>query len=1254
MMLHSAPMRRTTLILVTVFLLGSLTTYASRDFLQNWLADRCLQYYCHTNFGSPLEYHHLKIADGQLQIQDATLHTAEAVVTATILTIPYHLTQVADARLWTITNGSLRWIDDNSQICFDVAEHQSNLFFSERGRLQWRDNLLIAEEVPLPDLIRLIGWISPNWSLWRAETGSVQGSFQTDLKQGELALHQAHLRHSTLPIQLQTEGAALLFQSDVSVTLDQPLELFFGEAQQWNWTLPALSWRLFLADPKAIGCLIDVNKENIQGQLTATARSDGLQTILEGTYHSSDSEETVSYLLALGSPENTRGRIEGKGLKLERLLRPMAQRLISGDWFGRADLQGELAGDLASITLLLEEAHLETGAYHLQVEQFAGPLQACFSLTKGFDRALVSIKTSSFLDKKSGMRLIGASADVNTDGHSVKIDNLEAYHGNLRFTGSGTYTQLADRTHLDLHADTITGRLSHINELLESWAAPKGLMQSLPMDGVITLNPEGGDLYLTTMASGRELKIHCQGSIHDGKLTTPVANIALQDLMAQFCYEYPRHELWLTDIQGTAIVSRPGERIEEYQLTADHVHFSDYTQQQMDFDIWFGDRRRDVMRLAGETRLVRDQIHFLFRDDLTHLGSAYPESMELVLRDWTQVETFRLQMNFELAGALQDLQRMSRAGLLPIDETLSQSLESLQQASGICYWDCRYARPEAVFRYQLTSDLLALNHHAYRDFSLIGSIQDANWNIDQLNFNDVSLSAELQKRSDSWKIQFLGLKYGHVLLLGMEGTYSPHDERINARINLSEIDLSAFTSLPIRGKWKGSGKLTVDLAMAPKRYPLHADLSGSLRGCMINGIPINDTEQVRLTVSADQGSPSIRLRASREGGVLASNPCYAIKETSLLADSEQLRIDSELFYRGMPLWAAFRTSWKDLTSGSLLLSDTYPLAADPLTILWEQHPNLGFVATQAKGTLFGLSVHLRRDPRQPPFESTIQALGEVQLNGQKATFLLPPSLKKQITAWNIGSGYTLDGTWTLRGVLPESVDFRGVLQGHQCQLGNCELETLRADVQLSPQWVHLQNLTVKDTKGRVHADQLTLARTPNDSWQFTIENLVATDIALDQFNTAGSARWSQLKNWRLPTLIVDLSGELGKDESYVGEGVVQFARSAEGFGHKAIATKDFLSNLQSSPLIHPANGEIDWQLSERKLVLTALKDVYSEGKLIKYSLPKGGPPAIVDLDGNLDMRIRVKPSRPLVKFTEKAILMLQGDVTAPRIAIQDD
>lgn len=1253
-MLHSSPMRRTTRILVSVLLLGSLITYASRDVWQSWLADRCLQYYCQTHFGSPLEYRHLKIADGRLQIQDATLHSAEAVVQATILTIPYHLTQVADARLWTIKNGSLRWLDDNSQISFDVAEHQSHLLFSKRGRLQWRDNIIMAEDVPLPDLIRLLGWISPNWSHWRADAGSVQGSFQTDLKQGELALHQAHLSHTTLPIQLKTETAALLFHPDASVTLDQPLKLFIGEAQQWTWTLPALSWRLLLADPKAIGCLIDIDKEDIQGRLTAAARSHGLETILEGTYHSCDSEETVSYLLSLSSPENTKGQIEGKGLKLERLLRPMAQQLIPGDWSGRADLQGELAGDLANISLRLEGVLLETEAYHLQVEQFDSPLQAWFSLTKGLDRALVSVKTSSFLDKKSGMRLIGASADVNTDGHSVKIDNLEAYHGNLRFTGSGTYTQLTDRAHLDLHADTITGRLSQINELLESLAAPKGLMQSLPIDGVVTLSPEGGDLHLTTTTSGRELKIHCQGSIHDGKLTTPVANIALQDLMAHFRYEYPRHELWLTDIQGTAIVGRPGERIEEYQLTADHVHFSDYTQQQMDFDIWVGDRRRDVMRLAGETKLVRDQIHFLFRDDLTHLGSAYPESMELVLRDWTQVETFRLQMNFQLAGALHDLQRINRTGLLLIDDTLSQSLESLKQANGDCFWDCRYERSEAVFWYRLTSDLLSLNHHAYRDFSLIGSMQDANWNIDQLNFNDVSISAELQKQPDYWKIQFLGLKYGRALLLGMEGTYSPHDERIDARINLSEVDLSAFASLPVRGKWKGSGKLTIDLAMAPKRYPLHADLSGSLRGCMINGIPINDTEQVRLSVSADQGSPSIRLRVSRDGGVFASHASYAIKETTLLADTEQLCIDSELLYRGMPLWTAFRTSWKDLKSGSLVLSDSYPLAADPLTIHWEQRPNLGFVATQAQGTLFGLSVNLRRDPHQQPFESTIKALGEVQLNGQRLTFLLPPSLKKQVTAWNIGSGYTLDGTWKLRGVLPESVDFNGVLQGRRCQLGNCKLETLRADVQLSPQQIHLQNLTVEDTTGRVHVDQLTLVRTPNDAWEFTIDNLVATDVALDKLTTTGSAQWSQMKNWRLPTLILDLSGELGKDESYVGEGLVQFARSSEGFSHKATAAKGFLSNLQSSPLIHPATGEIGWQLRDRKLVLTALKDVYSEGKLIKYSLPKGGPPAVVDLDGYLDMRIRVKPSRPLMKFTEKAILVIQGDLTAPRIAIQDD
>jgi hypothetical protein len=138
-----------------------------------------------------------------------------------------------------------------------------------------------------------------------------------------------------------------------------------------------------------------------------------------------------------------------------------------------------------------------------------------------------------------------------------------------------------------------------------------------------------------------------------------------------------------------------------------------------------------------------------------------------------------------------------------------------------------------------------------------------------------------------------------------------------------------------------------------------------------------------------------------------------------------------------------------------------------------------------------------------------------------------------------------------------------------------------------------------------------------------------------------------LGGWSLPLVSVDtLTGSVGDASSIVGKGAVQF--------HKSSRLRNTYRVPATSDLALPATGNIDWEITKGKIHLKALKDVYSDGKLLKFSLLKNHPMATIGLDGQLDVSLRVKPTRPLLKLTDKSILAIQGTLKEPRIVLQDD
>lgn len=1053
----------------------------------------------------------------------------------------------------SVQGGVLEWADGARLLVdCDFGNKQGSIRFEEgkeRGAMVWSSDRLSLQSVPCQTLSRLL-----DGSQWRTEGGTLSGEIVKG--SGTLSMDGVYLRVKEAPFSLFVEHGRLLIEDAKGVDFEGELRLTFEDGSRREVRLPAHRWHL----------------EIDHGRVSA---------------------------------------MRSNAISLQELMDALLPAHLM--WNGLVDMEVRLVKGSLELSLLGKDAYVESPAFRLDLDELGGPITFRLNPTEQVQQLAVVLNRGALLDKESGLLFTSLSGGLGLNEGQLILKDLETFHRNLRLTGYGSVNfQAGGDAQLTLHAEVLEGKLSELKQLLQA-LDPEGWVQAVPLEGEIALDEGGADLILRAGKSGRQIEAQAQGMLLDGVVTVPLGNLNVRDLTAKFAYAYPANTLVLRDIQGMALLERHGSESEEYLVAGDEVSFSDYGRQCMHFDVWIGDRRRDILRLVGSTAAAVDgAIRCQFDKTLTHFGNLRAQNLELVLSRWFEVEDFQLEANFQLATLLKDLQKLSRTGLCEIDQKLSQGLEELKQAEGDCYFGYRYQRLPGRFSYALSSPKITLNAHDYGDCVLTGGTIGNAWTIEQFKVGRLSLAADLIKQVDGWEIPFIGLHYGKGVLAGLSGAYDPLREQIDLHVNLAEIDIASLTDLAVRGKWKGTGSLVVDLSAAPRKAAVHASLNGACHAFALGSVTFDDMPAMRCDVSSTHGNPAVKLQVDQAHCHYLGRD-YVLSPLVLSASPDELQLQTETEHLGVPLRIDLQTLGATSRAGTLLLAELGLPIYPPLLIQWELKRGVGFVPKAASGTLFGLTFDLQSDT---PVDDVIRATGDVDVNFRGLRRLLPQAVADQIEAWGLRDGYRLSGRWQFSGLLPQWVDFQGELVCDSC-IGKANIGEI---------WL-------------VGGQQ---------RWQFTVENVVMQDVDL-------SALVSEMDGVRVSQAnIASLSGQLEHPESFQGSGSLQFERDKKGHAPFA-AGKDLVAILGVAPeLMVPVSGSLDWTVADRKVELTRLHDVYSERKLFKFSLPKAAPPATIDFDGNLLMQIRVKPARGLLKLSDKFTLDIEGPWHSPRMTKRDD
>ncbi len=388
------------------------------------------------------------------------------------------------------------------------------------------------------------------------------------------------------------------------------------------------------------------------------------------------------------------------------------------------------------------------------------------------------------------------------------------------------------------------------------------------MESDLALRQKGARLKMNFRPGACVIDSEVSGKLGNGNLIYNDADIVADKLGLSFDYSHNAHTFLISDIEGEVQIGKD-DSAEKYLLAGEELNFTNIKNNEAKFDIWLGAAKRDIIRLAGTTTTTptsedgEELIAFNFDPSLTHFGDVHPSKVELVLKDWTQLHIFKLDCLLSLKTILQDLQTLGRTGLIPLPESLKKNFEAITEAEGKFEISLNYDAKASSFSYHATGDKVAMGNHTFNKCSLHGKKKGSTWAIDQLQLDELSLAADLVRLGNSWKINFLGLRAGESLLVGMEGEYLDNADYFEGKVNLLEINFARLNEWPSlkdfvaefnpKGQLRGSGQLKLTPSESSKLgIGVEALINGSLRNGEFLGLVFEDTQNTLFQVQSDK------------------------------------------------------------------------------------------------------------------------------------------------------------------------------------------------------------------------------------------------------------------------------------------------------------------------------------------------------------------------------------------------------------------
>lgn len=644
------------------------------------------------------------------------------------------------------------------------------------------------------------------------------------------------------------------------------------------------------------------------------------------------------------------GWFQAQNLPLQKYLEPFLFPEDNIKLQGLGDFQATFDHQSAIINYDLRNGVMENGDFCIEIKSLhaskerdpmlplPGTIYLDFSNTEYY--TLLPVVNGTYFEKSSGLLFTDINSLAVLEGKKIHLTELTTFCNGMGMSGKldiDLTSPVKGEYGVDIHAHTIQGTFSQLQHLFSHFDHLK-FFQKFPLEGKLNLIEKDAYLHMNFTPKGVKIKSNIKGALTDGSAVLSNANIELKNLSTKFEYDLEKHQLLFNDIHGNLLIGKE-DQIEEYILAGDHFNFNDMDAKEADFDLWIGDHSRDIFRLVGksiytQTDSLNEPLIQIFIDsDSTHFGNVHPTKFELVLKDWTQVEHFNIELGLKLETILYDLQLASRSGVFFLPPKLLTELNKLKTANGGLEIAVQYDNKTGIIACCIKGEDVTIGSYSFKKCSLQGKKNGNIWAIDQLLLDDISLAADMIRLPTGWKANFIGLRVGESILIGMEGEYSDGDEAIDAKVNLLEVNLETLNELPpmqtFIGKYhpkgivRGNGTLHFEMNKdAARGWKMETLLTTAFRSLELKGLHFQDTINVSCHYLSDKGITFRQLKTAlkdhKDGQVLGQFNVekieYDFSKTELMVDGAHFSVPSE-----------------NLTYISTLLNHTFPLSINKRT-----------------------------------------------------------------------------------------------------------------------------------------------------------------------------------------------------------------------------------------------------------------------------------------------------------------------------------
>lgn len=320
-----------------------------------------------------------------------------------------------------------------------------------------------------------------------------------------------------------------------------------------------------------------------------------------------------------------------------------------------------------------------------------------------------------------------------------------------------------------------------------------------------------------------------------------------------------------------------------------------------------------------------------------------------------------------------------------------------------------------------------------------------------------------------------------------------------------------------------------------------------------------------------------------------------------------------------------------------------------LSLQWRNSPPADFKVVKAYGSLSGVGVDLSIDEKV----EGVGLKGSVDVDIAEALPLFTNTDKPALDPlFHHGRG-----KFTGTILIPKEGLYRATAQGtlalSSFSIKNFLIDKIDTEVQAGLDGAVFTDVHIEDPAGKADIKELTASFAEGGIWR--APKVSALGLRPASIRTMNGDLLVKNKALKINELIFDdLAFSPTATDSVSASGWLRFSNVSKSLFQNTLfqIPMELVTRLGLNPsVLTPVKGEVFFTIADKKIVITKLKDVYSEGRGSKFFLA-GGAASYVDFDGNVMMQIRMKQYNILFKIAELITVTVKGTYSKPVYSLQ--